>query len=228
MQRLVLFARSPRAGRVKTRLVPSCGASGTLALYRAFLLDQLRLLRAFRSSCTLEVCLDLELAPDAELAAALGEARPTAQGRGDLGQRMLRCFRRAARAGSDATVIIGSDAPTLPRSIVERAFARLAAGSPAVLAPATDGGYVLLGLGRPEPALFRDVTWGGSEVARITAERARAAGLALALLAPWYDVVDDDGLARLRGELSTAAGRRRAPATARALARLDAVARPVV
>jgi len=224
----VLFGRSPRAGRVKTRLVPSLGVAGTLALYRAFLLDQLRLLHGFRSTCTLELCLDGKLAPDAELASALGQARLTVQGPGDLGQRMLRCFRRAARAGSRATVIVGADAPTLPVSIVASAFARLATGCPAVLAPAADGGYVLLGLARPEPALFREVPWGGPEVARITAERARAAGVALERLAPWYDVDDSSGLVRLRDELAKPSGRERAPATARALDRLDAAARPVV
>jgi glycosyltransferase A (GT-A) superfamily protein (DUF2064 family) len=115
-------------------------------------------------------------------------------------------------------VIVGADSPTLPADRVEEAFGRLAAGAPAVVSPAADGGYVLIGLAEPSPVLFSDVPWGGSEVMATTRARAEAADLALAEIAPWYDVDDVEGLAHLRHELKAPAGRRRAPATARALA----------
>ncbi len=102
--------------------------------------------------------------------------------------------------------------PTITKPTVARAVA--------VICPATDGGYVLIGLARPLPALFREVPWGGSEVLQATLERARETNIALELMAPWYDVDRPEDLERLRADLRDAEGPARAPETARALSRL--------
>ncbi len=228
MQRLVLFAKRPRLGQVKTRLAPPLRPEQALELYRAFLDDQIRFLRSFRDRCDVELCLDGPWTADAALRRSVGDFRPTRQGPGDLGRRMLRAMERASRDGSRATVLIGADAPTMPASHVVEAFDELRRGAPGVIAPADDGGFVLIGLCRPEPALFREVPWGGPEVFEVTLERARNAGIDLRQLRPWHDVDDAAGLDRLRVELSQPTGAARAPETARLLARLDSPEPPVL
>ena len=117
-------------------------------------------------------------------------------------------------------MVIGADAPTLPPERVEVAFARLAAGAPAVVAPAVDGGYVLLGLREPSWALFREVPWGTDAVWETTRRRAGAAGLAIEVLDPWFDVDDAAALERLRRDLLRG-NSGRTPATRRFIAALD-------
>ena len=228
MQRLVLFAKRPRLGHVKTRLVPPLRPEQALRLYRAFLDDQIRFLRSFGDRCDLELCLDGPWTTDAALRRSVGDLLPTRQGPGDLGRRMLRAMERASRDGSRATVLIGADAPTMPAGHVVEAFDELRRGAPGVITPAADGGFVLIGLRRPEPPLFREVPWGGPEVLGVTLERARAAGIDLRQLRPWYDIDDEADLCRLRDELAEATGAGRAPETARVLARLDSPDPPVL
>ena len=219
MQRLVLFAKRPRLGHVKTRLVPPLTAEQALVLYRAFLTDQLDFLDTFRKRCDLELCLDEVWEPAPETTG--GTVRRTQQGDGDLGKRMLRCLRRATDEGAKRVVIVATDSPTLPPTHVELAFDSLTAGTELVVTPALDGGYVLIGLRQPLPRLFREMPWGGPEVLRITLARARDAGLETRLLDPWFDVDDAKGLGRLRSDLKDPEMARRAPATALALTRIE-------
>jgi glycosyltransferase A (GT-A) superfamily protein (DUF2064 family) len=114
-------------------------------------------------------------------------------------------------------VVLGADAPTLPRPHVLEALCRLDEGSDGVVIPSVDGGYVLLGLREPRPELFHAVPWGGPEVLATTLVRADASGIAVERLADWYDVDDAATLNRLMSESRTPAGRRRAPRTSRCL-----------
>jgi len=201
MERLVLFAKTPRLHEVKTRLAPRLTAEQALLLHEAMLQDQtlfIKTLSSSRRSC--KVCLD------------------TQQGDGDLGARMNRALLRAFAAGAAAAAILGADAPTLPRALVDEAFALLARGADAVVIPAHDGGYVLVGASRPVPALFDGIPWGTPSVLEATRRRADEAGLALAETASWPDVDVEGDLPRLAGEL--AADPSRAPATALVMARL--------
>jgi rSAM/selenodomain-associated transferase 1 len=202
MVRIILFAKRPREGSVKTRLIPLLGSAGALDLYRALLADAVALLRSRESpGREVELCLDGEP----------GEGYPapgihcTLQGEGDLGARMLRAFERSAKEGSEATVIVGADAPTLPPGRIEQAVDELLRGSPAVVCPSDDGGYVLIGLRRPVPRLFRSIPWGGERVLQVTRERARESGIRLHELEPWYDVDVDADLDRLRAEFEAGA-----------------------
>ena len=90
-----------------------------------------------------------------------------------------------------------------------------------VLGPCDDGGYYLLATSGHHPILFENIGWGTGAVAAETRARASAAKLRIEELEPWYDVDDMAGLERLRAEMATTAARRRAPATARLLDRLD-------
>lgn len=215
MRRLILFAKRPRLGRVKTRLVPPLTPEQALELYRAFLADQLRFLESMRPRYAIELCLD---GPDRSIAPE--GIVVTEQGPGDLGRRMLAAMVRSHDSGARATVIIGADAPTLPANHVHTAFERLDATDPAVISPAEDGGYVLIGLREPRPHLFHEIAWGGSSVCAATRRRAAEAGLSLFELPVWYDVDDAESLERLRAQLQAVTARQRAPETSRVVERL--------
>lgn len=129
------------------------------------------------------------------------------QGGGNLGDRLIRAADAAASEGVERLVLVGADAPLLPLSLVERAFAALR-DLPVALAPADDGGYVLLGLatgrlpGTSVAALLREVPWGTAEVLEATRRNAAAAGLEVAVLPPSWDVDRPEDLIRLRREVT--------------------------
>jgi rSAM/selenodomain-associated transferase 1 len=108
------------------------------------------------------------------------------QSPGDLGQRMAAFFQSQLDAGSSATVLIGTDSPTLPLAWVEQAFAALAHAD-VVLGPATDGGYFLIGIARRLPPIFTGVRWSSAHVLTETV-KLLPADWRLELLPPWYDV----------------------------------------
>lgn len=227
MRSLLLFARAPRRGSVKTRLEPALGAERTLRLHTAFVLDQARLLREFgREGARIELRLD---GPWPDLPPPLHAIPRAEQGPGSLGDRMLRAFRTAAAQGSTLVAIVGADAPTLPRPRLEDLFASLASGFDAALVPATDGGYVAIGVrGSAPPVLFDGVPWGSDGVLAATLEGSSRAGVRLHRTAPWFDVDRPEDLAALAGSCARDPGR--APETAALLRAwgIDAAAPPVV
>ncbi len=163
-RRLILFARFPVAGKVKTRLIPALGAEGAAALHRRLVLRTLRTAHALCQSQNVE--LEIRFAGDSknEMQHWLGDdwlCRP--QSDGDLGQRMAGAFADSFREGSPATVIIGSDCPSLTSETLAAAFESLMT-NPVVFGPATDGGYYLIGLTRPLPEIFQGVEWGTETV----------------------------------------------------------------
>lgn len=219
MRRLLLFARRPLLGRVKTRLSPPLSAEQVLSLYRAFLTDQASFLQRLGNCCSPEVWLDGRWSPGRDDPFAAAGLPLREQGQGDLGARLLHAFGRCHLEGAGAVVTIGADSPTLPEQFVHDAFSALEQGADAVAAPAIDGGYVLIGMRQPQAALFDDIPWSSPDVMRVTSERAAAAAIDLRMLDPWYDVDEPGALARLARDVS-GAGIRRAPATATALAAL--------
>jgi len=117
----------------------------------------------------------------------LGAAAFRPQAGGNLGTRLAYAFGHAFAAGDDAVVIIGTDAPGVNRRIVTAAFRALRAHD-LVLGPSLDGGYYLIGLSSPQPALFREIPWSTGAVLRATQTRARALGLRATVLGPLRDV----------------------------------------
>jgi uncharacterized protein len=213
---LVLFAKAPAAERVKTRLVPPLTPAQAASLHAAMLADQIELLRALRSD-TREIAmwLDAPWHPESPLAEALEGIPRGLQGDGDLGVRMARALAAAFSEGAAAAAILAGDAPTLPASRVLEAFGHLAAGADAVLVPALDGGYVLVGTREPRPSLFEGISWGSPTVAAETRARAESQGLRLAQTAAWGDVDAPGDLSRLIREIADAP--ERAPFTAAAI-----------
>ena len=202
--RLSVFARAPVPGAVKTRLVPPLSPAGAAALQRAMTGDLLdRLSGGFGAAPTGS----LELRCGGDLSSAPLEIPPgwtaAPQGAGDLGARLERAALQAAGEGVERLVIVGSDAPLLPLPLIEAAFAALRTGD-AAIAPAEDGGYVLIGVAaarlpkRSLHRLFSGIRWGTDEVFPATRAAARAAALDLAELPAHWDVDRPDDLVRLR------------------------------
>jgi len=197
-RRLILFARYPVAGQVKTRLVPALGADGAGALHRRLVL---RTFRAALAACRqtdadLEVCFDG--GSEDAMKHWLGDGWLCRRQRdGDLGQRMATAFDDSFREGSPATIIIGSDCPALTPEVLTAAFGVLET-NPVVFGPATDGGYYLIGLTRPVPELFQGVAWGTQTVFAQSLQILEQTGLKPALLKPLDDLDRPEDLAAWR------------------------------
>jgi len=201
---LLLFARPPVLGRVKTRLVPPLTHEEALRLYRAFLEDAARV---YFAPTEWRAVLVAESDPDHH---ELGElfALPwirEAQAEGDLGTRLAASFGRAFAQGAPAAVAVGSDHPALPRRLLEQAFSHLSAGTEAALVPAEDGGYCAIGLAASVPAaeVFRGIPWSTASTLQATRERLIAFGLHVEILEAAYDVDRPDDLERLRRDLAS-------------------------
>ena len=217
---LLLFARTPVAGRVKTRLVPPLSETGALRLYVAFLEDAASI---YPDPGRWESVLDAEPDPDDPALIRLFGSPWTRrrQVAGSLGERLAASFEREFSLGSPAALAVGSDHPTLDRRLVEEAFSRLSCGADAAVIPAEDGGYCAIGLaaGVPVREIFRDIPWSSASVLSETRQRMAALGLDAAFLEAAYDVDRPDDLARLRRDLAgrDPSGRDFPRATARAL-----------
>jgi hypothetical protein len=182
---VLVFVRAPEAGRVKTRLAAEIGGEAALRVYVRLAEHALEQARAAGA----EVRVHYTPADAGERVQAwLGPgAAYLPQAEGDLGERMRDAFDAAFAAGFRRVVIIGSDLPDLSAELLRRAFALLDAGE-AVLGPARDGGYWLLGLRRPVPEVFRGIAWSTAEVFAETVARLRAEGIEPALLEVLSDV----------------------------------------
>lgn len=195
--RLLIFAKAPVPGRVKTRLAARLGARGAAELYKRLLRRTLAIARTARL-CPVE----LWCAPDARhgfFAACRRDhgVRLRRQRDGDLGRRMNQALKQAL-AGNAYAVLIGGDCASLGAMELREAFGQLAAGREAVLGPAADGGYLLVGLRRPGPALFRNIAWSTPAVLAATRRRLRRTGLVWVELPVGWDVDTPADVRRLR------------------------------
>src|SRR5262249_11542972 len=135
------------------------------------------------------------------------EMRRLAQRGDDLGARMANLVTDLLAAGHAAALVTGSDLPTLPARRFTEAAPVLTGGPADVgVGPTEDGGYYLIGLARPAPALFADMRWSAPDVLAVTCERAQRLGLRVHRLPPWYDVDTAADLVRLRDDLASVAG----------------------
>jgi uncharacterized protein len=206
---ICVFAKPPLPGRVKTRLAATLGEARAAALARAFLEDTWAV--ASRVSWARPI-----LATTGGGAVDFGlPGRPVIwlQGDGDLGARLERIVRRGL-AVARFVIAIGADSPGLPGRLLDRACAELARAD-AVLGPAEDGGFYLLGLRRCPPRLLEGLPWSAVTTFTATRDRLVQRGASVALLEPWFDVDRAADLDRLR--LLIERGEVRAEATGRLL-----------
>jgi rSAM/selenodomain-associated transferase 1 len=198
--RLLLFARAPVIGRVKTRLEPVLGRAGTLAFYRALLADAAR---AYRDPSWEPVLMAEPDPEDPDLAALFPDPwSRRAQGPGDLGRRLTAAFTEAFEQGAPAAVAVGSDHPLLSRGSLAAALEG-AGRRGAAIVPAQDGGYCAIALSKAvaPQEIFSGIPWSSGEVLGATLARFARAGISPATLAPSYDVDRPLDLERLRRDL---------------------------
>lgn len=192
---VALLLKAPRPSQVKTRLAAKVGAVKAAGIYRQLVERQLH---ALHPDWPATVHYD---PPDAgeQMAQWLGRLRPglhfTPQCHGDLGARLTMAFATEFARGAPAVVAIGGDCPGLDRAILESAQSALAT-SDAVLGPAADGGYYLIGLNALCADLFAGIDWSTSSVLAQTKARLMKNNLRFAELPTLADVDDADGWER--------------------------------
>ncbi|KAA5599543.1 TIGR04282 family arsenosugar biosynthesis glycosyltransferase [Blastochloris sulfoviridis] len=201
---IAIMAKVPVPGRVKTRLCPPLAPVEAAALAAAFLADVAgRVADLARRLGAVAHVAHAPAGEAVEMAACLPLPLPLiAQGEGDLGARMAGVVAALCARGHRGVVLLGTDAPTLPDAILAEAVRALDIPGRIAMAPVRDGGYGVLALDRPHPALFADMPWSTNQVAALTRTRARAAELELVELPGWYDVDDPPSLALLAAELA--------------------------
>ena len=193
---VVIMAKAPRAGHVKTRLCPPLSPDEASALYECFLRDKIAQVRTLAGVTGV-----IAFTPD-DSGPLFGQLAPgfrlVAQRGGDLGSRLLHTLETLLGDGHAAAIAVDSDTPTLPTDFLRQAVELLSmAKADVVLGPADDGGYYLIGLRQPWPTLFADMPWSTPDVLPETMRRAEAARLSVACLPPWFDVDTPDDLGRL-------------------------------
>lgn len=189
---ILLFAREPVPGAVKTRLIPMLGEAGTMDLYCQLLARQMTLLSG-NDLCPAELWTDGD--PEHSAFAEFKGDRRRQQGM-DLGERML-------NAAGDAlwryrrVILIGVDCPAMDESYLGAALEALDAGNNAVVGPAWDGGYVLLGMRESKPPVFSGIDWGSDQVMRQTEARLEEQGYRYSVLPALQDVDRPEDLEQL-------------------------------
>jgi rSAM/selenodomain-associated transferase 1 len=189
---LVIFAKAPIPGQVKTRLCPPLTPDEAATLHGSFVLDTLERTKAAMAKWKLPLDRYLACAPSSTLVFfKIMEERQGVklidQEGDDLGARMSRAFDGLFGRGYRRVFIVGTDVPSLPLDHYRQALALLESHD-LVLGPAHDGGYYLIGLTKPAPALFELIPWSTSDVLRLTREKADRLGLRTALIPSWRDV----------------------------------------
>jgi uncharacterized protein len=208
---IAVMAKASTPGLTKTRLVPPLRFEEAAAFNTAFLQDVAANLMA--------------AARQADIAGYMAFGPPGSEGffertlgrdiglisawRPNFGDCLLLAIEAMLARGHGAAVVLNSDSPTLPTSLlVETAEVLARPGDCAVLGPSADGGYYLLGLKQAHRRMFEDITWSTEHVAEQTLERAREIGLDVHILPAWYDVDDLESLRMLHEEIC---GRRALP-----------------
>lgn len=193
---LVVMAKYPEPGRVKTRLAAVLGAERACVLYHAFVLDLADRLRVLPFDVTWAYW-----PPRAPFAALLPGWRCRPQEGADLGERLAHLVASEMALAGGPLVVIGADAPHIPIESLVAAVEALHAGVDVVLGPAADGGYYLIGLRASRPELFADIAWSTAAVLSQTVARVERLALRMQMLPGTFDVDDAFDLERLRGVL---------------------------
>ena len=192
---VAILAKAPIPGLAKTRLIPQLGAEGAAALQRWLLRRTLSTAHAAKLGPVTLWCAPDTHHPDFAACQALGPLRLCRQPNVDLGGRMHAAVAESSAAG---TLVIGTDCPALTPEVLHEAAAALREHD-AVVIPAEDGGYVLIGLRQPVCAVFQHVEWSTDRVMAQTRQQLQGAGLTWRELAPLWDVDRFEDVERLLG-----------------------------
>ncbi len=192
MDRIVVFARQPVAGKVKTRLAAEIGDEAAVRVYEALLEHTLREIDGLASRLMVAEAIENGWLPPVAV-------KIEVQRGGDLGSRLVDAFERQFREGADAVLLIGSDCPGLRRKHLLEAFVLLEE-KPVVLGPAADGGYWLIGQRAPGWTVFEGIPWSTSSTLASTRQRLVDLGLEWNELEVLDDIDTADDLRRAQEE----------------------------
>jgi rSAM/selenodomain-associated transferase 1 len=206
---LVIMAKAPRPGAVKTRLTPSLSPEAVTAFYCCLLDDTLALARSLGDVEVAIMCPESDVNELARLAGK--EVSVVAQKGEGLAAGLTSVFAHFAEGHQRRTIAFNSDSPHLPRSVLEDAFTNLVAHD-VIVGPTDDGGYYLVGAKASYPALFARDGMGTSSALERLLSSAQALELSVGFSDPFYDIDVADDLTRLAAELRLAPIR--APRTA--------------
>ena len=196
---LIIFAKSPIPGKVKTRLTPCITPTEAAELYKAFIIDIIG--NTHKLKYERVTIADTPSNEEATFHSICGQSVDYLPQKGhDLGERMKNAFKHSFDKGSKRTVIIGTDSPTLPSSYIQKAFDALKEVS-VTIGPTFDGGYYLIGLSEQNDAIFDGIDWSTSKVFGQTLTRIQVVNKQLYVLPPWYDVDTPDNLEFLRSHI---------------------------
>jgi rSAM/selenodomain-associated transferase 1 len=199
---VAVMAKVPGVSPVKSRLHAALTAERATELYRCFLLDRLDALLGLEGISPV-----VAFTPE-EAERSMKELVPPGfqlvpQRGADLGERLSGLLADLIERGHAGAMAIDSDSPTLPMEYVAEAARVLAeAKCDVVLGPCEDGGYYLVGLRCPQPALFEGIPWSTDAVFTMTLDKARARGLSVHLLPRWFDVDTEADLRRLDADMT--------------------------
>jgi len=233
---IAIIAKTPEAGKSKTRLSPPLSPQQCAELSACFIADLGRAIGGLAAKADVAgYALYTPVGSEDRLRSLLPAAFGLIpQVSGDLGARLLQGIRDILALGHAAAIIVSSDSPTLPASYFQRAIDRLTVEDCVVLCPALDGGYAFIGLSRAHAHLFEAMPWSTETVHAETVARAREIGLPVYDTPMWYDVDDATTLAVLQADLDggplpfdTPEPRMPAPKTEAYLTALAAVRPPV-
>ncbi|MGH7207274.1 MAG: TIGR04282 family arsenosugar biosynthesis glycosyltransferase [Nitrospiraceae bacterium] len=211
---LIIFAKAPIPGQVKTRLCPPLTLDEAASLHGSFVLDALERSQEAGRHGAVTVDRFLACAPPADhvffkIMEERQRVRLLHQTGDDLGARMDHAFKEVFALGYQCAILVGTDMPSLPASCYGQAV-KLLSDHDLVLGPSLDGGYYLIGLKRPTPDLFIGIPWSTDQVFSLTRTKAEVLGLKSALLPTCRDVDTIDDLLALieENELETTNKRR--------------------
>ena len=196
---LIVFAKVPQPGAVKTRLTPVLDPDEAARLYEAFLRDALHQYRNLDADVRLYLAGPVKELADGIVPADVGIFE---QNGDDLGARMQNALRESFDAGGERLCIVGTDHPTLPTGFIRQAFRSLASAASICIGPSADGGFYLLGMNDRYDVLFDDMTYSHSRVFTDTLARVSRTDARLTVLPRWYDVDTPETLRRMLDDLS--------------------------
>lgn len=187
---VIVFAKAPIPGRVKTRLIPLLGGERAAALHAALVRDQILLLQSLAGTVACE--LHTDEATDAWTCLGVSQKLQAA---GDLGERMLAALETALASGHSPACIVGGDIPALP---AEHLLGLLDVPGDVTFGPAEDGGFWGIAVRRVHPAMFRQVPWSAPDTLTRAVGAARRCGLSAGCAASWWDVDTATDVRRLQ------------------------------
>jgi hypothetical protein len=198
---LIVFAKIPRPGTVKTRLTPVLTSAEAARLYDAFLRDALAQYQALDADVRLYLSPPFSEAEQAFVPEGVTVHEQVGDG---LGARMCNAFAETLAGAYDRACVIGTDHPTLPSAFIRQAFRSLEAPQSLCIGPSDDGGYYLLGMHGFYPQVFADMTYSHPRVFADTLARTDRTEARLTVLPRWYDVDTPAMLRRMLDDLDDA------------------------